>query len=745
MKIQEVNTGSYVEKGIQDSTKFGIKDEDMSHILSVLRDSLYSDKIGAVIREYSCNAVDANVEAGNGDKPIKVTLPTALEEVFKIRDFGFGLTHDEIFEIYSKYGRSTKRHSNDYIGMLGIGSKSAFAYGDNFLISTFKDGTKTVYNAYIDPSRRGVIAKIHEEETDEPSGVEIEVAVKGDDVDDFRDKAYEIFQHYKVTPDIVNPDNCNEGHYLEGREVILSGEGWEFNAKESSDGDPVLIMGNVAYPIKQHLLGDIDEDVQAILSGHLTVEVTIGEVEISANRESLQYTDATKKAILARLKSVAGQIVDSILNKFGESDTVYAAKVLWSKTFSTDGPFYSFRNLLNDKLHVGGQPINDAEFKLEDEDATVYGIKDGRKRSTFKEQYRNVLRVDDDRHIFIVNDHGHNRGAMKRVLPLDKEDGRSVNVITLLDGDNGALKGKTTYEYAKRLKEMCSYDGPFSLLSELPERDISQWQSNTSSSTSKETRRRNNTKIVKLIIEGVGCSCNVQSDHWEAVSVDLDQDSGVYLHIDRYMVMADGYERKVHFYEDVFSSLKALGVKVPTIYGVKSAWIDKVNNNPNWISFSDWVSQEVQNLMTPEVKEAMSYHVAWRNSDLDNSWYRLFDKIEVGLNNESSLVADLAYEARQLSPKNVIISDKDKLCVRPDTLYSHVEKALRYGTGNGYNWTENFEIDDCKYDIDKTFKKVIKKYPMLRFVSSHNIYKREGMILDYLNMVDSSTPIDLND
>ena len=71
-----VNQTSLESKGVQDSVKFGIKNTGLAHIFNVLRNQLYSDKITAVLREYSCNAVDAHVEAGIGDRPIEVTLPS---------------------------------------------------------------------------------------------------------------------------------------------------------------------------------------------------------------------------------------------------------------------------------------------------------------------------------------------------------------------------------------------------------------------------------------------------------------------------------------------------------------------------------------------------------------------------------------------------------------------------------------------------------------------------------------------
>jgi len=122
------------------SYTFGIKDSGLAHIFNVLRNQLYSDKILAVIREYSANAIDAHAELGNESTPIKVTLPNKLNLKLKIRDFGRGLTETQIKEIYAMYGESTKRGTNKQVGQLGLGCKSAFAYGDNFVINSFVNG-----------------------------------------------------------------------------------------------------------------------------------------------------------------------------------------------------------------------------------------------------------------------------------------------------------------------------------------------------------------------------------------------------------------------------------------------------------------------------------------------------------------------------------------------------------------------------------------------------------------------------
>src|SRR5690606_10021869 len=103
-------------------------------IFQLLSSKLYSDKIAAVLREIGCNAADAHVDQGNPDVPFEVKLPNKFDPTFYIKDFGPGLSDLQVRGskdqpgLYLTYGDSTKRDSNDKTGMLGVGSKSPFAY-----------------------------------------------------------------------------------------------------------------------------------------------------------------------------------------------------------------------------------------------------------------------------------------------------------------------------------------------------------------------------------------------------------------------------------------------------------------------------------------------------------------------------------------------------------------------------------------------------------------------------------------
>ena len=161
------NVGAIGEFRIRNSAK----------AFSILSSGLYSNKIRAIIRELSCNAVDSHVAAGKESTPFDIHLPNSLEPWFSIRDYGTGLSHDQVTNIYTTYFESTKTDSNAFIGALGLGSKSPFSYTDNFTVTANKDGSKRIYTAFINEQGVPSIALMTDNDTDEPNGVEVQFSV----------------------------------------------------------------------------------------------------------------------------------------------------------------------------------------------------------------------------------------------------------------------------------------------------------------------------------------------------------------------------------------------------------------------------------------------------------------------------------------------------------------------------------------------------------------------------------------
>jgi hypothetical protein len=58
----------------------------------------------------------------------------------------YGIPKDLIGPIYGVYGASTKRTMVMLLVASGLGCKSPFAYTDNFQVTLFCDGVRTIYN-----------------------------------------------------------------------------------------------------------------------------------------------------------------------------------------------------------------------------------------------------------------------------------------------------------------------------------------------------------------------------------------------------------------------------------------------------------------------------------------------------------------------------------------------------------------------------------------------------------------------
>lgn len=344
------------------SYQFGIRSEDLSHIFSVLRNQMYSDKILAVIREYSTNAYDAHVDAGIKDTPIRVTLPNNIFPEFKVRDFGRGLSEQDIQRVYAFYGCSTKRDSNDTVGQLGFGSKSAFAYGDNFVITSYHGGLKTVYNAVIDTSQIGKISKLYQEpmKSDDTTGVEITIPIKSSDFRTFESKARQFYAFWDVMPELPGFDSST---FKPNHTVVLSKGDWKivsYGRYSTTESRLFAIMGNVTYPINVKVVREKFNDENVALverfinqnTNMLLIRFNIGDLEISSSRESLQYSDHTYNNILSKLNNVIDHIKTAICEEFEKCSTLWDAMVLYNDYFDTYGSKFYGLNHGTDKLNV---------------------------------------------------------------------------------------------------------------------------------------------------------------------------------------------------------------------------------------------------------------------------------------------------------------------------------------------------------------------------------------------------------
>lgn len=327
----------------------------------ILSNNLYSNKIRAIVRELSCNAYDAHKEAGTEDVPFIVTLPNAFQRNFKIRDFGTGISPEDIANIYTVYFASTKTDSNDFVGCLGLGSKTPFSYTDMFTVTSFYNGIKYVYSAFKNDHGEPSIAKISEVATDEPNGIEVQLAVKESDFQKFYNEAAFVYSWwFNKLPTIENANiNLRKATWLQ------EGNGWKISNDPFFLG-PKAVMGNVCYSISESDLTDHIQDSSLLDLMRLlkpVLEFPIGALIPSPNRETLSYQKRTIKAIEKRLEDLKNTIDKQIESSLDKEKNRWDANLKLQEIENSNLRDYTRRNSI--KILYKGSPIKSG-YNLED-------------------------------------------------------------------------------------------------------------------------------------------------------------------------------------------------------------------------------------------------------------------------------------------------------------------------------------------------------------------------------------------
>jgi hypothetical protein len=303
------------------TTDFKIKATAKS--FRILADGLYANKIRAIVRELSCNAYDSHVAAGKTETPFDVHLPNSLEPFFSIRDYGVGLSDQEVTNIFTTFFESTKTGSNDFVGALGLGSKSPFSYTDSFTVTAIKNGIKGVYTAFINDHGVPSIALMAQEETTDPAGVEVRFAVENSyDFSNFCSEAVYVYRTFKHKPVVSGNSRFKFDDFDYETRDIIPGVHTANNMYDS-----IAIMGNIGYPIHVPHSNQTLGDLRQMLRCGLVMEFAIGELDFQASREGLSYIPMTVDAIKNKLEQLRDQLVVHVAT---EADKI---ENMWERAF----------------------------------------------------------------------------------------------------------------------------------------------------------------------------------------------------------------------------------------------------------------------------------------------------------------------------------------------------------------------------------------------------------------------------
>lgn len=284
-------TGETVTGSITALKTEGFKIANTAHMMDILSKRLYTNPELAVCRELVCNAIDAH-RAVNSPRKVEVTLPDWTNDFrFIVKDYGTGMDEEDVMNLYTTYGASTKQSSNDFIGCLGIGSKSPFAVTEEFSVVSRYNGRATTYHCY---KQKGmsVCTKLSEVATDEHNGMTITVPFQRRSADDFVEYSKRFFEFVdEGLVSVSSADRVIKFFGSSGYSLEYGDGDVKLYSKNCYYGDNKVRMGQVAYYIPRKWLED---SLVSLCYNTYCLDVPIGTFTIAASRESIE--DNTENA-----------------------------------------------------------------------------------------------------------------------------------------------------------------------------------------------------------------------------------------------------------------------------------------------------------------------------------------------------------------------------------------------------------------------------------------------------------------
>jgi hypothetical protein len=683
---------------------------------NILSSGLYANKIRAIVRELSCNAVDSHTAAGKQDTPFDVHLPNSLEPWFSIRDYGTGLSHDQVTNIYTTYFESTKTASNEFIGALGLGSKSPFSYTDNFTVTAIKDGVKGIYTAFINESGVPSIAKMMDEQTTEPAGVEVRFAVEERyDFDKFRQEARFVYEYFKLRPVVSGYADFKfkEPEYKE--KDIIPGVHYSSEGNNRS----YAIMGNIKYPIEVPNAEKSLGGLHGLLNCGLVMEFNIGELDFQASREGLSYIPQTIEAIKNKLVALNAQLAIHIAIEADKITNLWDRALYLSKRhndnlfiqavvkYTIDTKFELFSPTTNrwNALKTFKMPVSDL--------ASKYNIV---VRSFSKNRSYAACSTNKPKNSYITTSAG-NTLSSEWEIQVSEDIYFVVNDTKVGATERAKFHWKnsksTAYQSTVYVVEAVDKNKPFNTkaffaeLSSPPESKIL-----LASSLLEKERKGSmgaNVTIMRLE-EGPRNSWRdrgqmVWRDGGKAGSFDAKQTY--------YYLPLSGY-KNLGVVEDIKTlevNLRKSGIYTDHIYGVRKGDIEAIKAQKNWVNLDEHITGKLAKLGQSDVMGLVKQSIDWK---------------ELYQYNATKHITNTS------SPYLVLFNTFKDVKESDEKMRQSLEWLCRqYKVATSTNVDPASLIDKYNKEVEAIFK----RYPLIKSLSK---YSTEGADLaEYINLVDT--------
>lgn len=679
---------------------------------NILSSGLYANKIRAVIRELSCNAVDSHVAAGRVDTPFEVHLPNRIEPWFSVRDFGVGLSHEQVINIYTTYFESTKTDSNAFIGALGLGSKSPFSYTENFTVTAIQNGVKGVYTAFINDQGVPSIALMATENTDEPNGVEVKFGVDNDnDFWKFKSEAQEVYRWFQLKPVITGTNSLQLLDYrteLDKQDVYPGIHVFKRQDRGYSQ-NCVALMGNIAYPIEVPNAQANMGHLEFLLHCNLLIEFGIGEIEFQASREGLSYVPSTIAAIRTRLAQLNSVLVDRLTEEVNKLTNTWDQGFLLANRCSDK----MWRAAAAEYVKFHASPMFDL--------SPSHGV-------IFRNMGLKVQELAEKFNIKLQSFHTNYRGSCATLYPdlyaarpelaewrINYErDLRFVihdTKVGCFERAKNHFRANNNYRVvvitAADRNQPMKVDEFLSLIHNPPAHQVFK------ASELKEVERKQSVgKDVSLLKMGWTGHYSNRQLTWQEAGVLSDFDTAqtyVYLPLTGFALVSKYGTTKP---KELVEEWQGFTGKTEAVYGVRKKDIEAIQQMPNWVNLEDLIIQQLNDVTDQQIQ-------AW--------------------------VLDTHHDLHQLAEVYSII----KTLLNPDCEFAKLVQPYCKDIVGSATMLRNYQLLCQRYPAQavnkyeqqakaaiEVSKAVINRYPMLQFVAPTDARHHRNVIVNYIKQID---------
>lgn len=295
MIVEKVIDNDVKRIGDISENRVAIDIANVDFITTLLTSNLYEHPFESFLRETVANAWDSHIEAKNTNHPILILIQAEDNKTCRvsIRDYGTGLSPERFSNIYRNIGSSTKRDNNDFIGCLGIGRFSGLSVAPQLRITSYYNNKKYSYIMY--KNGTGInIDLLNENNTDQPNGLEVSISTKLDNYTlNYALKQVQCFPNIIVKAEELH----NYNYYFPScirqfneRKVLTFDN---FSIIDKAYNSCFARMGNIIYPYECDNIG-YEHKFKTV---GVILNVPMGSVDITPNRETLQLTVKTKNAL----------------------------------------------------------------------------------------------------------------------------------------------------------------------------------------------------------------------------------------------------------------------------------------------------------------------------------------------------------------------------------------------------------------------------------------------------------------